>query len=169
MGITALLAAIAQPEALKAAYVIVAPESMWNEATWINGVFKEADMTGWMKSQGVADQIEGRRASLLNTAEEAARDIIRAPPQDRDIRSITSAAGTTSSPSGRKAISLSSKRRRRGARSAETADGSLRTWSLAGDIKYKGGGGPLAALAEEQRWFDHHLKGKQNGIDENRR
>ena len=61
MGITSLLAAISQPEALKCAYVIVAPESFWTEATFIGGVFKEADTTGWLKSQGVADTIPARR------------------------------------------------------------------------------------------------------------
>ena len=57
MGITSLLAATAQPKALKCCYVVVAPNSFWTCATFIGGVFKEADTAGWLKAQGAADQI----------------------------------------------------------------------------------------------------------------
>jgi len=57
MGITTNLAASAAPPSLKAAYVIVAPYSRFEEVTFMGGVLKDKDTVGWMTSQGAGDQV----------------------------------------------------------------------------------------------------------------
>ncbi|MEJ2087094.1 MAG: CocE/NonD family hydrolase, partial [Gammaproteobacteria bacterium] len=56
MGITANLAAVADPPHLEAAYVVVAPSSRF-KYTFFNGVFKEADSGNWLRRQGVAEEV----------------------------------------------------------------------------------------------------------------
>lgn len=165
MGITSLLAAISRPEALKCAYVIVAPESFWTEATFIGGVFKEADTTGWLKGQGVADQIPARRASLADPKLETEQDIYLFRDQIKipiyhvggwyDIFSV----GTQGNFSYLQNHGVEGARGRQKLMMGPFGHGTLK-----GDLKYDGGGGILNALADELRWFDHHLKGIDNGI-----
>lgn len=165
MGITSLLAAIAQPEALKCCYVIVAPESFWTEATFIGGVFKEADTSGWLTSQGVADQIPARRAALANPTAENEQDIALFRHQIKipiyhvggwyDIFSV----GTQGN------FSFLHNQGADGARGRQKLlMGPFGHGGLQGDLKYDGGGGILSALADEMKWFDYHLKGIDNGI-----
>jgi len=165
MGITSLLAAIAQPEALKCAYVIVAPESFWTEATFIGGVFKEADTTGWLKGQGVGDQIPARRAGLADPKLEKEQDIYLFRDQIKipiyhvggwyDIFSV----GTQGN------FSFLHNHGAEGARGLQKLMmGPFGHGALKGELKYEGGGGILNAMADEMPWFDHHLKGIDNGI-----
>src|SRR5471030_1531881 len=67
MGITTNMAAISAPPHLKAAYVIVAPSDMGIGA-FINGAYKEKDNGGWLKMQGVSDEViaAGRERAVRN-------------------------------------------------------------------------------------------------------
>ena len=56
MGITSNLAAIAQPPHLKAAYVIVAPNETFR-TSFLGGVPENKDLVGWLKGQGVSDDV----------------------------------------------------------------------------------------------------------------
>jgi uncharacterized protein len=56
MGITSNLAAIARPPHLKAAFVIVAPNETFN-TSFLGGVPKDRDTVGWMKGQGISDEV----------------------------------------------------------------------------------------------------------------
>ncbi|MGD9646441.1 MAG: CocE/NonD family hydrolase [Pirellulales bacterium] len=166
MGITSLLAAIAQPEALKCAFVIVAPESFWTEATFIGGVFKEADTTGWLRGQKVPEQIPLRRAALADTRLELEQDIA----MHRDKIQIPIfhvggwydifAVGTQGN------FCYLQNHGAPGARGKQKlVMGPFGHGSLKGDLKYEGGGGLLNSMADEARWFAHYLKGEDNGVD----
>ena len=165
MGITSLLAAISQPEALKCAYVIVAPESFLTEATFIGGVFKEADTTGWLTGQGVAAEIPLRRASLAKPTAVNEQDIVLHRDKIKipiyhvggwyDIFSV----GTQGN------FAFLQHKGPEGARGKQKLMmGPFGHGGLKGELKYDGGGGILSALGDELRWFDHHLKGADNGI-----
>lgn len=165
MGITSLLAAIMQPEALKACFVVVAPESFWEEATFIGGVFKEADTTNWMRSQGAEDQIEQRKASLIDLKYQADRDImlqrdkIKIPIYHLGGWYDIFATGTVGN------FVFLQNNGLEGARGMQKLYmGPFGHGNLAGDLRYKGNGGILGVFTEELRWFDYHLKGKENGI-----
>lgn len=62
MGITANMAASLQHPTVKAAYVAIAPQSSFTEATFMGGVFKEAQVKAWMELQEAEDQVELLRA-----------------------------------------------------------------------------------------------------------
>ena len=62
MGITSNLAAVAAPPHLKAAYVIVAPNESFT-TSFLGGVPKDKDTVGWMKQQGVSDEVIARAAA----------------------------------------------------------------------------------------------------------
>ncbi len=55
-GIAANLAAASAPPHLTAAFVRVAPHSLFYEGRVIGGVFKEADTGNWMRRQGVSEE-----------------------------------------------------------------------------------------------------------------
>jgi len=55
-GITSNLAAAAAPPGLTAAYVTVAPDSLFSRSRFINGVFKESHSGGWLRGQGVSEE-----------------------------------------------------------------------------------------------------------------
>ena len=167
MGITALLAAIANPEPLKAAYVVVAPESFWDEATFIGGVFKDADVGNWMRGQNAGHLVDDRKASLERTEEELDRDIIHHRNQiDIPIYHLGGwydifSTGTQGN------FSYLHNEGAQGARgNQKLMMGPFGHGGLKGDLRYRNGGGILAALSEEIRWFDYHLKGVDNGIAE---
>jgi predicted acyl esterase len=165
MGITSMAAAVSQPEALKAAFVIVTPESFWNEAIFIGGAFKKADVEGWLKGQNALDQLEDRRSSLTRTEEELTLDLI----QNRQKIEIPIyhiggwydifSNGTQGN------FHFLFNQGSPGARGAQKLMmGPFGHGGLKGDLRYRKAGGILGAMTEEIRWFDYHLKGIDNGI-----
>lgn len=165
LGITTLLAAIANHDALVAGFVIVAPESFWDEATFIGGVFKEADTTNWLRGQNAADQIPQHKARLEEAAQEQELDIkpnrhqISIPIYHVGGWYDIFAVGTQGN------FSFLHNEGAEGARGRQKLMmGPYGHGGLKGDLRYRGGGGLLSGLAEEMRWFEHHLKGVDNGI-----
>ncbi len=55
-GITANLAAAAAPPHLTAAYVTVAPDSLFYRSRFVGGVFKESHSGGWLRGQGISEE-----------------------------------------------------------------------------------------------------------------
>jgi putative CocE/NonD family hydrolase len=56
-GITSNLAAAAAPPHLTAAYVTVAPDSLFYRSRFVGGVFKESHSGGWLRGQGVSEDV----------------------------------------------------------------------------------------------------------------
>ena len=75
-GITANLAAAANPPHLRAAFIGVAPRSLFYESRFIGGVFKESHAGGWMRGQGVEDQIPGMKKRVVMDDHWKATDFI---------------------------------------------------------------------------------------------
>lgn len=165
MGITTMLCAIANPKNLEAAYVVVTPESFWEEASFIGGVFKEADTTGWLKGQDAGDLVADRKASYTDTEQELGLDIVH-HRQKIDIP-IYHAGGWYDifSVGTQGNFSFLQNEGADGAQGQQKLMmGPFGHGGVKGDLRYRGSGGILGAFKEEIRWFDHHLKGKENGI-----
>lgn len=165
MGITSMLCAMANPENLVAAYVVVTPESMWEEASFIGGVFKEADTTGWLKGQNAGHLVDERKKSLVDIKEERIMDLIHHRHKiDIPIYHVGGwydifAVGTQGN------FTYLQNEGVEGARGQQKLMmGPFGHGGLKGGLRYRGGGGLLGALQEEIRWFDYHLKGEDNGI-----
>ena len=165
MGITSLVAASADPDALKAAIVVAAPESFWTEASFIGGVFKEADTTNWMRGQGAEDQVADRKASIEDTEEEASRDIASQRSKiDIPIYHLGGWYDIFSSGTQNNFTFLHNEGLEGARGNQKLFMGPFGHGNLAGELSYRNAGGILAVFAEELRWFDHHLKGEENGI-----
>jgi uncharacterized protein len=170
LGITANLAASATPPDLKAAYVLVAPHSRFEEVTFMGGVVKEADTVGWMKGQGAADQVppllkrvvwDDRWAEIEYHTH---LDQVKIPMYNvggwYDIFNIGNLRNFTYLQN----------------HGADGAKGNQKLMMgpfghgpLSGDLVYPTAGGLMApagpgAADQELRWFDYWLKGVDNGI-----
>ncbi len=165
MGITTNLAAAADPPHLVAGFAVVAPHSMWEEATFIGGVFKEADTGNWMKAQGAGDQVPERKSTVVVGEEELARDLphlidnIDIPIYNLggwyDIFSIGNQTNFT----------YLQNEGREGARgNQKLLMGPFGHGKLEGDLDYPDGSNLMLAFQNEIRWFDYWLKGIDNGI-----
>jgi hypothetical protein len=166
MGITANQAATMNPPALKAAYVIVAPHLRFEEATFIGGVFKDADVGSWMKGQGAGDQVPDSQRSVVWSEQWRAKDT--APNLHNVTIPIYNDGGWydifnygnirnfmylqnfgAPGAKGRQKLSM----------------GPFGHGNLSGDLAYPGYDTlGIANNRDEIRWFNYWLKGEDNGI-----
>ncbi len=164
MGITGNLAAIANPPHLKAAFVIVAPTSL-TTASFIGGAFKQKDVGDWSRDQGISEEVIAQRAaSYPSTAEAAALDIQRnASFIDIPIYNYGGWYDIFNEGSVRNFMYLQH-HGSKGARGNQKLEmGPFGHGDLSGDLEYPGTVG-LRGNTTEIRWFDHWLKGIDNGI-----
>jgi predicted acyl esterase len=167
LGIHSNLAAAAAPPHLVAAFVVVAPASVFYQGRFIGGAFKRADGAGWMKSQGMSDEeIRAYAARAVLDERWLASDFlyhrhaVQVPIYNVGGWFDLFAAGS---------VDNFRYLQRYG---AEGARGNQKLWMgafghgpvLAGDLAYPGEAGLDSTLDEELRWFDFWLKGEDNGI-----
>jgi predicted acyl esterase len=165
MGITGNYAAAANPPHLVAAFVVVAPHSMLKESTFIGGVFKEADVGNWMRRQGAGDQVAERKRTVLLDNYWKGRDLPFLLDQiDIPIYNLGGWYDIFSNGN----VSNFEYLQYRGAKGARGNQklfmGPFGHGQLAGELEYPNGSGIMQVFAEELRWFDHWLKGVDNGI-----
>jgi len=167
MGITSNLAAAAAPPHLVAAYVIVAPDSLYMRSRFVGGAFKESHSGGWLRAQNLSeDKInEYRRRACLdqrtkNTDFLFFRQNVRIPIFNVGGWHDIFAEGTVSN-----FVYLQNEGHEGARGNQKLFMGAFGHGKLEGDLEYPGGARNLAADVEEQvRWWDYWLKGKQNGI-----
>jgi uncharacterized protein len=165
MGITSNLAAAADPPHLIAAYVTVAPQSLFYESRFMGGVFKEAHAGGWMRSQGVPEQIPEMKKRVVMDEEWKRTDLIH-HLHNIDIP-IYNVAGWYDIfvEGGLRNFQYLQNSGREGARgNQKILIGPFGHGSLSGDLAYPEAGGGLRDEGEVIRWFDYWLKGIDNGI-----
>ncbi|HVS66421.1 MAG TPA: CocE/NonD family hydrolase [Thermoanaerobaculia bacterium] len=165
MGITSNYAAAANPPHLVAAFVVVAPHSMMNESTFIGGIFKEADVGNWMRRQGAGDQVAERKRTVLLDDYWLGRDLPFLLDQvDVPIYNLGGWYDLFSNGNVSNFVYLQT-RGAEGARSNQKLFmGPFGHGQLAGDLEYPNGSGLMESFERELRWFDHWLKGIDNGI-----
>jgi uncharacterized protein len=167
LGITANLAAMAAPPHLTAAYVIVAPyDQLLN--VFPGGVLKDADTLGWLKDQGESPEqlaaVSGRgtNSAFWNQfATTTQRKFIRIPMYNQggwyDIFNDGSVENF------RWLQSFGSKGARGNQKLYMVPAGHGGLGGEKSDIEYTQAGA-VVPPAEEMRWWDHWLKGHDNGI-----
>ncbi|MCW8195356.1 CocE/NonD family hydrolase [Proteobacteria bacterium 005FR1] len=166
MGIATNLAATANPPSLEAAYVIVAPHMRFDEASFVGGVFKQADVGNWMERQGAGDQVPDTKRRVLWDEEWKARDT--APNLHNITIPMFNVGGWydifayglrnymylqnfgAPGAKGRQKLSM----------------GPFGHGNLSGDLAYPGADslGDTRSDDDEIRWFNYWLKGEDNGI-----
>lgn len=166
LGITANLAAASNPPHLVCAYVVVAPNSLFYESRFIGGAFKESHAGGWMRGQGVGDQVAEMKKRVVMDSQWMSTDF-KHHIKKVDIPiynvggwyDIFSQGNVTN-------FSYLQKYGLPGAQgNQKLLMGPFGHGELAGGLEYPDGGGLRASFGDEEiRWFDHWLKGEANGI-----
>uniref|UniRef100_UPI0030F3E49B CocE/NonD family hydrolase n=1 Tax=Phenylobacterium sp. TaxID=1871053 RepID=UPI0030F3E49B len=165
LGITANAAAMAAPPHLKAAYVVVAPYDQLQNS-YMGGVVKEKDTLGWLKGQGVSDEVlDASRANVLDTvfwnraAMSTNRKYIRIPIYNVGGWYDIFNHGNVSN------FEVLQNQGSKGARgNQKLLMGPFGHGPLSGDLAYPGMDRGTIAGDQEIRWFDYWLKGEDNGI-----
>ena len=165
MGITTNLAATAAPPHLKAAYVIVAPNETFT-TSFLGGVPKEKDTVGWLKEQGVSDQViaEAKRGQVRSVFTDragpgAALKYVRIPIWNVGGWYDIFNTGTIQN------FEYLQNHGAAGARGNQRLTmGPFGHGPLSGDLEYPGQGRLGAVGNQDIRWFDYWLKGIDNGV-----
>ncbi|MEX1197758.1 MAG: CocE/NonD family hydrolase [Pseudohongiellaceae bacterium] len=165
-GITSNLAAAAAPPHLTAAYVTVAPDSLFYRSRFINGVFKESHSGGWLRGQGLSEQeIAAYRARAVldqrwkDTDFLFHRHNVQIPVYNVGGWHDIYAAGTVDN-----FVYLQNKGHEAARDKQKLFMGAFGHGMLEGDLEYPGGGMIRGDIEEQFRWWDYWLKDIDNGI-----
>jgi hypothetical protein len=165
-GITSNLAAISNPPHLKAAYVVVAPNETFN-TSFLGGVIKEKDTVGWLKGQGVSDEVieraeKGAVRSVFNDRAGPGAELkfVRIPIWNVGGWYDIFNTGTVQN------FEYLQNEGAPGARGNQRLTmGPFGHGPLSGDLAYPGDSGGLGTASNDDiRWFDHWLNGAENGV-----
>ena len=164
-GIAANLAAASAPPHLKAAFVRVAPRSLFYEGRFIGGIFKQADTGNWMRRQGVGeDAIRAYKKRVILDDRWERTDLVF--HRDKIEIPIYNAGGwydlfSTGSVTNFQYLHNDGHSGARGRQ--RLMMGPVGHGRLRGDLQY-----PQSRFAadEEMKFFDYWLKGIDNGFSD---
>jgi hypothetical protein len=167
-GITSNLAAAANPPHLRAAFVTIAGQSLFYEARFIGGVFKESQAGGWLRGQGVPELIPIMKKRVVMDDDWKRTDLIH--HLDKITIPIYNLGGWYDIFSYGNLQNFKYLQEQ----GAEGARGNQKVWMgafghgpLSGNLEYPDDIGLWGVrMQEEVRWWDHWLKGIDSGIME---
>ena len=166
LGIASNLAACSAPPHLTAAWVVVAPQSLFYEGRFIGGVFKEADTGNWMRGQGVSEEAVTayRKRVVLDDRWRRTDTIFCRPAIEIPIYNVGGwydlfSSGNINNFQYLQNFGVGSARGNQ-----KLLMGPFGHGRVQGDLEYPGIDGLSGRAEEEVRWFDYWLKGIDNGI-----
>jgi predicted acyl esterase len=165
MGITSNLAAVAAPPHLLAAYVIVAPNETFT-TSFLGGTPKDKDIVGWMKGQGVSEEaidraLAGSTRSVFTDRAGPGEELkyVRIPMWNVGGWYDIFNTGTVYN------FEYLQNHGARGARGNQRLTmGPFGHGAITGGLAYSGEDRLDIVGANDIRWFDHWLKGIDNGV-----
>lgn len=165
LGITSMAAAMAAPPHLKAAYIVVNPADRL-AYSYPGGVLKDKDTVGWLRQQGTSEEVLDtvrRRAlddvSWNRVSVAANRKYVRIPILHVGGWYDIFNGGTVEN------FEFLQNQGADGARgNQKLVMGPFGHGPLSGDLEYPGADRLTVGGDQELRWFDHWLKGAENGI-----
>lgn len=165
MGITSNLAAIAAPAHLKAAYVIVAPNESF-ATSYLGGVPKDKDTIGWLARQGVSEAViaKAKASSVRSVFTDRAgggvsRRFVHIPIWNVGGWYDIFNTGTIDNFEYLQNHGAVGARGNQRLTMAPFGHG-----PLSGDLAYPGEDRMKVVGDQDIRWFDHWLKGADNGV-----
>ena len=165
-GITSNLAAAAAPPHLTAAYVTVAPDSLFYRSRFVGGVFKESHSGGWLRGQGISEErIAAYRARAvldqgwLDTDFMFHRQNVEIPVYNVGGWHDIYAEGSLYN-----YLYLQDAGNEKARGKQKLFMGAFGHGAIQGDLAYPGGGLISGDMDEQLRWWDFWLKGEDNGI-----
>ena len=174
MGITSNLAAASQPPHLKAAYVIVAPNETIR-TSFLGGVPQDKDLVGWLKGQGVSDDVIARKQA--GSTRNLLSDRVAGGPSteikyiDIPIWNVGGWYDIFNTGEVENFVTLQNHGAKGARGNQRLTMGPFGHGDLSGDLAYPGEdrlgaaiGGGGGKQPNDVRWFDYWLKGVQNGV-----
>jgi hypothetical protein len=165
-GITSNLAAAAAPPHLTAAFVVVAPDSLYARSRFIGGAFKESHSGGWLRGQGISEEkiAEYRQRAVLDQRTKDTdflfhRENVRIPIYNVGGWHDIFGEGTLSN-----FVHFQNEGREGARGNQKLYMGAFGHGRLEGDLEYPGSGTIAGDFETQMRWWDFWLKGIQNGI-----
>ena len=164
LGIAANMAAAADPPHLVAAYVEVAPESLFMEGRFIGGLFKEADTGNWMRGQGVSEEeiTAYKKRVVLDERWEEMDFVFRRHAVDIPIYNVGGWYDLFLQGTINNFRYLQDWGRPGAKNNQKVLIGPFGHGQLQGGLEYPDSS--RSAVDEELRWFGYWLKGLDNGI-----
>lgn len=165
-GITSNLAAASAPPNLTAAYVTVAPDSLFYRSRFVGGVFKESHSGGWLRGQGVSEEaINAYRArAVLDDQWRATDFLFHRENVEIPIYNVGGWHDIYAEGSLHNFVYLQNEGNLQARGKQKLFMGAFGHGMLQGDLEYPGGGLINGDLDEQMRWWDYWLKGIDNGI-----
>lgn len=165
-GITSNLAAAAAPPNLTAAYVTVAPDSLFYRSRFVGGVFKESHSGGWLRGQGVSEEaINAYKArALLDDQWRATDFLFHRHNVEIPVYNVGGWHDIYAEGSLYNFVYLQNEGNLQARGKQKLFMGAFGHGMLQGDLEYPGGGFINGDLNEQLRWWDYWLKGIDNGI-----
>lgn len=165
-GITSNLAAASAPPHLRAAYVTVAPDSLFYRSRFVGGVFKESHSGGWLRGQGISEE---------KIAEYKARAVLDQGWLDSDflfhrhnvgipVYNVGGWHDIYAEGSLYNYLYLQHEGNAQARGKQKLFMGAFGHGALQGDLAYPGGGAIAGDLEQQLRWWDYWLKDIDNGI-----
>lgn len=165
MGIAVNLAAAADPPHLVCGYIVTAPESLFDESYFMGGIFREHFRGNFMRLTGAEDQIPIMKARAVLDEQWNRTDFVHHRANvDIPIYNVGGWYDMFAKGAINNFVALQYFGRE-GARGNQKL--LMETWGhspLDGELEYPGEAGLDAGFSDEMRWFDHWLKGVDNGI-----
>jgi len=171
MGITQLLTAPTNPPGLLAQYVLVASASSYDHASYVGGVFRKSQVERWLRGNGFhSDSLaKANNNPLYNAAWKPFDALSRA----KDVRVPAIHLGGWYDTFSQGTVDAFVELQNEGGDGARGRQKLVMgPWTHGGRRRPKLGEFPMPNDARSlpvdlgaRRWFDHHLKGHDNGID----
>ncbi|OFE12707.1 hypothetical protein PHACT_05770 [Pseudohongiella acticola] len=165
-GITSNLAAASAPPNLTAAYVTVAPDSLFYRSRFVGGVFKESHSGGWLRGQGVSeDAINAYKARAVLDEQWRATDFLfHRDNVEIPVYNVGGWHDIYAEGSLHNFVYLQNEGNPQARGKQKLFMGAFGHGTLQGDLEYPGGGMINGSLEEQLRWWDYWLKDIDNGI-----
>ncbi len=165
-GITSNLAAAAAPPHLTAAYVTVAPDSLFYRSRFVGGVFKESHSGGWLRGQGISEErIAAYKArAVLDQGWKDGDFLFHRENVSIPIYNVGGWHDIYAEGSLYNFLYLQNEGNEAARGKQKLFMGAFGHGALEGDLVYPGGGMITGDITEQLRWWDYWLKGEDNGI-----
>ena len=165
-GITSNLAAASAPPHLTAAYVTVAPDSLFYRSRFVGGVFKESHSGGWLRGQGVSDEMINayRARAVLDEQWRATDFLFHRHNVQIPVYNVGGWHDIYAEGSLFNFVYLQNEGHPAARGKQKLFMGAFGHGMLQGDLEYPGGGLINGDMEQQMRWWDYWLKDINNGI-----
>ncbi len=165
-GITSNLAAAAAPPHLTAAYVTVAPDSLFYRSRFVGGVFKESHSGGWLRGQGISEEkiAEYKTRAVLDEGWRATDFLFHRHNVQIPVYNVGGWHDIYAEGSLYNYLYLQNEGHESARGKQKLFMGAFGHGALQGDLSYPDSGLISGDIQEQLRWWDYWLKDIDNGI-----